>query len=114
MWRGTTGRTHVAGTAERRTGFRGCAFINAAAGYPDSASPVRQAVREHRDRLEPSVRTAFTAVGHPDPADAARHWVVLRDGAMVGGYLDDPGQAQAVVEASVRDLLDQALGSPAA
>jgi len=57
---------------------------------------VRQAVREHRDWLADSVRTAFAAIGHPDPALAARHWVVLRDGAMVGGYLTDPAQAQAV------------------
>src|SRR4051812_29759986 len=29
-------------------GFRGCAFINAAAEYPDPDHPVRQVVTEHR------------------------------------------------------------------
>jgi hypothetical protein len=29
-------------------------------------------------------------MGHPNPEQAARSVVVLRDGAMVGGYLDDP------------------------
>jgi AcrR family transcriptional regulator len=37
-----------AGIAEElcRPGFRGCAFINAGAEYPDPASPVRQLVQE--------------------------------------------------------------------
>ena len=86
-------------------GFRGCAFINAAAEYPDPASPVREAVRAHRTWLGSSVETAFALVGHPDPADAARRWMVLRDGAMVAGYLADPRQAQATFAAGARDLL---------
>ena len=100
--------TSLVGGSLCAAGFRGCAFINAAAEYPDPASPVRQAVRAHRDWLEDSVRTAFAAVDHPDPAEAARHWVVLRDGAMVGGYLADAAQAQAVLESSVRALLAEA------
>ena len=88
-------------------GFRGCAFINAAAEYPDPASAVRSAVREHREWLEDAVRTAFAAAGHPDPADAARRWLVLRDGAMVAGYLSDPVHAQAALDAGVRELLAQ-------
>jgi AcrR family transcriptional regulator len=88
-----------------RIGFRGCAFINAAAEYPDPGSPVRQAVRVHREWLESAVRTAFAAAGHRDPTEAARHWLVLRDGAMVAGYLADPAQAQAALDAGVRNLL---------
>ncbi|MEU2347847.1 TetR/AcrR family transcriptional regulator [Modestobacter sp. NPDC049651] len=89
-------------------GFRGCAFINAAAENPDPDSAVRRAVRAHREWLETAVRAAFAAVGHPDPADAARRWLVLRDGAMVAGYLADPVQAQAALDAGVRELLGQA------
>ena len=89
-------------------GFRGCAFINAAAEYPDPASPVREAVRVHREWLVDGVRTAFTAAGHPDPPVAAQRWLVLRDGAMVAGYLADPGQAQAALDAGLRELLAQA------
>ncbi|WP_345710789.1 TetR/AcrR family transcriptional regulator, partial [Kineococcus glutinatus] len=76
-------------------GFRGCPFINAAAEHPDPDSPVRRAVREHRRWLETAVAGAFGRAGHPEPAAAARRWVLLRDGAMVAGYLADPAAAQA-------------------
>jgi hypothetical protein len=88
-------------------GFRGCAFINAAAEYPDPASPVRRAVLAHREWLESTVTEAFRRAGHPAPAEAGRRWTVLRDGAMVAGYLDDPGAARATLTAGVRDLLSQ-------
>ena len=39
--------------------------------------------------------------------EAGRHWMVLRDGAMVAGYLADPADAQATLTAGVRDLLSQ-------
>jgi AcrR family transcriptional regulator len=85
--------------------FRGCAFINAAAEFPDASSPVRQTVREHREWLGSAVTEAFRRAGHPDPAEAGRRWLVLRDGATVAGYLADPGAAQATLTAGVRDLL---------
>jgi AcrR family transcriptional regulator len=97
--------TSLVGDTVCGVGFRGCAFINAAAENPDPASPVRQAVRVHREWLEGAVRSALAAAGHPDPVEAARHWLVLRDGAMVAGYLADPVQAQAVLDAGLRDLL---------
>ncbi len=87
--------------------FRGCAFINAAAEYPDPASPVRRAVLAHREWLESTLTEAFRRAGHPAPAEAGRRWTVLRDGATVAGYLDDPGAARATLTAGVRDLLSQ-------
>jgi AcrR family transcriptional regulator len=90
-----------------RVGFRGCAFINAAAEYPDAASPVRRAVLAHREWLEAAVTEAFRRAGHPRPTEAGRHWMVLRDGAMVAGYLADPADAQATLTAGVRDLLSR-------
>jgi len=71
-------------------GFRGCPFINAAAEYPDPAHPVREVVAEHRTWFINAVTELVTAIGHPNPERAARAVVMLRDGAMVGGYLDDP------------------------
>ena len=103
-----SGLTALVGDSVCGVGFRGCAFINAAAEDPDPASPVRQAVRVHREWLEGAVRGAFATAGHPDPVQAARHWLVLRDGAMVAGYLADPAQAQAVLDAGLRDLLARA------
>ncbi len=85
--------------------FRGCAFINAAAEFPDATSPVRQVVQAHREWLASAVTEAFRRAGHPAPVEAGRRWTVLRDGAMVAGYLDDPRAAQDTLTAGVRDLL---------
>ncbi|WP_258724750.1 TetR/AcrR family transcriptional regulator [Cellulomonas sp. NS3] len=88
-----------------RTGFRGCPFINAAAEYPDPAHPVHAAVVEHRAWLETVARRALERTGHPDPAGAARTFMMLRDGAMVAGYLDDPRRASEGLRAAVEALV---------
>ncbi|WP_345770362.1 TetR/AcrR family transcriptional regulator [Blastococcus saxobsidens] len=88
-----------------RRAFRGCPFINAAAEFPDATHPVHRAVLAHRRWLEDVVRHGFAAAGHPDPAEATRRFVMLRDGAMVAGYLADPGTARTTLLAAVDDLL---------
>ncbi|WP_405389608.1 TetR/AcrR family transcriptional regulator [Streptomyces sp. NBC_01102] len=71
-------------------GFRGCAFLNAVAEYPDPAHPVHQAVLAHRRWFLETVTGLLAQVGD-DPADeAGRHLVMLRDGAMAAGCLFDP------------------------
>ncbi|MFS0699367.1 TetR/AcrR family transcriptional regulator [Cellulomonas sp. 179-A 4D5 NHS] len=88
-----------------RTGFRGCPFINAAAEYPDPAHPVHVAVVEHRAWLETVARHALERSGHPDAEGAARTFMMLRDGAMVAGYLDDPRRASEGLRAAVETLV---------
>jgi AcrR family transcriptional regulator len=75
----------------RSAGFRGCAFLNAVAEYPDPAHPVHQAVLAHRQWFLHAVTDLLAQVGEapPEPAAAARHFVMLRDGAMVSGCLSD-------------------------
>ena len=73
-----------------RPGFRGCAFLNAAAEYPDPAHPVHQAVLEHRDWFLTTITELFSETGKPDADPAGRHFVMLRDGAMTAGCLTDP------------------------
>jgi AcrR family transcriptional regulator len=85
--------------------FRGCAFINAAAEFPEPHHPVHRAVVAHRRWLLDTVRRAFGAAGAADPADAAQRFLMLRDGAMVAGYLADPRTARATLVAAVEDLL---------
>ncbi|SEF38187.1 regulatory protein, tetR family [Amycolatopsis pretoriensis] len=74
----------------RSPGFRGCAFLNAAAEYPDPAHPVHQAVLAHRHWFLRSVTELFEQTGKPAAEPAARHFVMLRDGAMAAGCLSDP------------------------
>jgi AcrR family transcriptional regulator len=67
---------------------RGCPFINAAAEYPDAGSGVRRTVARHREWFRSELESVLTAAEVPDAAGAAAQLVLLRDAAMVGGYLD--------------------------
>jgi len=71
--------------AERHT--RGCPFINAAAEYPDDG-PVRELVATHREWFRATLRELAEAAALRDPEEVAGALVLLRDAALVGGYLD--------------------------
>jgi AcrR family transcriptional regulator len=86
-------------------GFRGCAFINAASEFEDPESPVREAVAAHREWYLERLRRAFADAGHGRPADAARHFVMLRDGAVTAGYLESPTAAQRTFKRGVEGLI---------
>jgi AcrR family transcriptional regulator len=73
-----------------RNHTRGCPFINAAAEYPDASSQVRTTVAAHRAWFRDELRAALIAAGRPDPDESAGALVLLRDAALVGGYLDGP------------------------
>ncbi|MET7426374.1 TetR/AcrR family transcriptional regulator [Dactylosporangium sp. NPDC005555] len=77
----------------RSEGFRGCAFLNAVSEYPDPGHPVHQAVLAHRQWFLDAVTALLARVpdGPPSAEAAARHYVMLRDGAMAAGCLSDPG-----------------------
>ncbi|MGK5740013.1 TetR/AcrR family transcriptional regulator [Micromonospora sp. URMC 103] len=74
----------------RSAGFRGCAFLNAVAEYPDPDHPVHQAVLAHRQWFLDTVGTLMASIRKPGADLAARHFVMLRDGAMAAGCLFDP------------------------
>jgi AcrR family transcriptional regulator len=67
---------------------RGCPFINAAAEYPQPGSAVRERIADHRAWFRGALEGLLTAAGAPQPDLAAGQLVLLRDAAMVGGYLD--------------------------
>src|ERR1700761_3316084 len=71
-------------------GFRGCPFINAAAEYADPAHPARRVVDSHRLWFKQAIQDLLAEGDVPDPALVADQVVMLRDGAMVSGYLSDP------------------------
>ena len=86
-------------------GFGGCAFIKVASEFDDPDEPVRRAVSAHRAWFAEIVRTAFADAGHVRPDDPTRHFIMLRDGAMVAGYLDGSEQAAATFVRGVDGLL---------
>ncbi|WP_182886870.1 TetR/AcrR family transcriptional regulator [Microbispora sp. H10885] len=71
-------------------GFRGCAFLNAAAEYPDPESPVHRAVLAHRQWFLETVTELLAKIQETGAEPAARHFVMMRDGAMAAGCLFDP------------------------
>jgi AcrR family transcriptional regulator len=70
-------------------GFRGCPFINAAAEFPDAADAVRVVVDTHRQWTLGVFAAIATDAGVADVTAAAEQLMMLRDGAMIGGYLGD-------------------------
>ena len=85
--------------------FRGCAFIKAASEFDDPESPVRAAVADHRRWYYELVRRAFADAGHERPGSAARHFVMLRDGAMTTGFLESATTARRTLHRGVEGLL---------
>jgi AcrR family transcriptional regulator len=81
------------GAVACRPGFRGCPFINAAAEYPDPTSPVRRLVADHRAWYRTTFEQLIAPLRLPDQAAVADQLMLLRDGAMVAGYLGDPAAA---------------------
>jgi AcrR family transcriptional regulator len=90
--------------------FRGCAFLNAAAEYPDPRDPVRQVILDHRAWYVTTLAELFaqvfgTSPRRPNPEHAARHFVMMRDGAMVGTDLDGVDSVGAAFRRGVEGLL---------
>jgi AcrR family transcriptional regulator len=77
------------GSASCRPGFRGCAFINAAAEFSDPDDPVRAAVDAHRSWMLGVFAELAEEAGAAQAEAVARQLMMLRDGAMVNGYLGD-------------------------
>ncbi len=87
---------------ERHT--RGCPFINAAAEYPDRG-PVRELIAQHREWFREALRRLADDAGYPDAAGTAASLVLLRDAALVGGYLDGPDRVAPAFAETARAVL---------
>ncbi|RMB80374.1 TetR/AcrR family transcriptional regulator [Streptomyces shenzhenensis] len=74
----------------RSPGFRGCAFLNAVAEYPEPDHPVHLAVLAHRQWFLDTVTGLLAKIREKPAEPAARHFVMMRDGAMAAGCLFDP------------------------
>lgn len=89
-------------------GFRGCPFINAAAEFADPRHPVRQVVTMHREWYTETVVGLLREAGHPAPGDAADEFLLVRDGALAGGYSGDAIAASAAMSRLASRVLDGA------
>ncbi|MFC5502974.1 TetR/AcrR family transcriptional regulator [Lysinimonas soli] len=96
----------VGGIAEDALRYhtRGCPFINASAEYPDPNSGVRQRVTAHRNWFRQALEAALANAGRPDPAERARTLVLLRDAALIGGYLDGPASVTSTFTKAAREV----------
>jgi AcrR family transcriptional regulator len=98
----------------RSPGFRGCAFLNAAAEYPDPAHPVHKAVLAHRQWFSHTITELLARIGDAPAEPVARHVVMLRDGAMATGCLSDPEPICETFLRGVEGLLRQHAASATA
>ena len=70
-------------------GFRGCPFLNVVAEYRDPAHPVRRLVAAHRAWFRSRLLVMVADTGALDPEGVADRIVLLRDGAMTAGTLQE-------------------------
>ena len=92
------------GTACRREGYRGCAFLNAAA-ESEPGTPVHARTVAHKDAVRTWVRDLADEAGSSDPEALARSLTLLLDGGLASGALDADPEAARLARASARLLV---------
>lgn len=85
---------------------RGCPFINAAAEYPDADGAVRRLIDEHREWFRSTLQAVAEQAGLERPADVAASLVLLRDAALVGGYLDGDERVTPAFARTARSVVE--------
>jgi AcrR family transcriptional regulator len=96
------------GTACRREGYRGCAFINAAA-ESQPGTTVHDRTVAHKSAVLEWVRGLAEQAGARDPEALARSLTLLLDGGLASGSLDASPEAPEAAKASARALVDAAV-----
>jgi AcrR family transcriptional regulator len=96
------------GNACRREGYRGCAFINAAAEN-EAGTPVHQRTLTHKTAIRAWVRDLAADAEAPDPDGLARALTLLLDGGLASGAIDGQPDAPAAAKQAARSLVDLAL-----
>lgn len=85
--------------------FRGCAFLNAAAEYPEPDHPVHRAILEHRRWFADLAQTLFRDLAGEGAEERGELFVLLRDGAMTAGCLGDRDRVTRSFLAGVQRLV---------
>jgi AcrR family transcriptional regulator len=103
-----TNIANVIGSMSCMPGFRGCPFINAAAETPDPEDPVRIVVDAHRRWTRGVFASIAASAGARDADTAAGQLLMLRDGAMVNGYLNDPDKVAETLQLACLAVISSA------
>ena len=101
------------GTACRRDGYRGCAFLNAAAEAVPG-SPVHDRTVAHKAAVLDWVTGLAADAGAPDPRGLARSLTLLLDGGLASGALDADPEAAVRAAQSARVLVERGTRTVAA
>jgi AcrR family transcriptional regulator len=91
-------------------GFRGCAFINAAAETTGDAGEVLRLVQEHKQSLCDYIRTLMPDPADPRAGEAARLALLVIDGAIVRAQITGDAGAAASEAEALLSLLER--GAP--
>jgi AcrR family transcriptional regulator len=88
-------------------GFRGCAFVNAAAELPDD-HPGREVVRRHKERVLDRWTELIADLGVDTPRKVARECYFLLDGAFAHAGVGFDDDRLATARALIADRLTRA------
>jgi AcrR family transcriptional regulator len=94
-------------TACRRDGYRGCAFINAAAEN-EAHTPIHDRTLTHKDAVRAWVRSLAEDAGARNPDELARTLTLLLDGGLASGSVDGRPDAPVAAKAAARALVHTA------
>lgn len=96
-------------SACRREGYRGCAFINAAAELAPGTTAHERTVA-HKSAVRAWVRGLAEQAGAHDPEGLARALTLLLDGGLAAGALDADPDAATRAQDAARVLVDASVG----
>ncbi len=88
----------------RREGYRGCAFINAAAEN-EAGTPVHDRTLAHKAAVREWVRDLAAQAGATDPDRLSRSLTLLLDGGLASGSLDGLPDAPDAAKEAARALV---------
>ncbi|SDL60777.1 transcriptional regulator, TetR family [Arthrobacter sp. ov407] len=95
-------------TACRRDGYRGCAFINAAAESV-AGTRVHDRTVAHKQQVRAWIRDLSARAGARDPDQLARSLTLLLDGGLASGVLDGDPDAASAAKATAAQLVAASL-----
>lgn len=92
-------------------GFRGCAYVNCAAEFPDREHPARAAVRRHKATLKRRLVKLATEAECADPEGLAENLFLLLEGSYVTGALEGDGDVVSRARAVAAGFVEAAVAA---